>query len=325
MFNISTIDISENELLKYGDSLLSILLFDRTTQRNIIWGTSDYEDYGDEYRAQYPIEIHLITGSNKNIIQPRVYKEKANQTSRTKNKAEVFTPSWICNAQNNLVDNSWFGRKDVFNIEGYKSWISTIEPIIFEDKRGKRWTDYVDARRMEITCGEAPYLVSRYDAVSGEPIQLQSRIGLLDRKLRIVNENATTDEKWEKWTIRAFQSIYGFDFQGDSLLLARENLLYTFIDNYKYRYGNSPSLKILKKIATIISWNIWQMDGITYTIPYSVVAKQYEQLSFVDELEETESKPCYCQIKDWRAKETVLFVSLVKKGEQADYDKKRKP
>lgn len=324
MFNSSTIDISENELLSYDDSLLSVLLFDRTTQRNIIWGTSDYEDYGDEYSAQYPIEIHLITGKNKNIIQPRVYKEKANQTSRTKNKAEVFTPSWICNAQNNLIDNSWFKRKNVFNIEGYKTWTATIEPIFFEEKRGKRWTDYVDARRMEITCGEAPYLVSRYDAVSGEPIPLQSRIGLLDRKLRVVNENTTTDEEWEKWTIRAFQSIYGFDFQGDSLLLARENLLYTYIEHYRCRYAKEPSLKELKAIATIISWNIWQMDGLTFTIPYSVVTKQYEQMSFVEDLEEIESEPCYCKIKDWRAKETVLFASLVKKGEQANHDKKGK-
>ena len=31
--------------------------------------------------------------------------------------AEVFTPSWICNAQNNLIDNAWFERKDVFNKE----------------------------------------------------------------------------------------------------------------------------------------------------------------------------------------------------------------
>jgi hypothetical protein len=31
--------------------------------------------------------------------------------------AEVFTPSWICNAQNNLIDNTWFGRDNVFNKE----------------------------------------------------------------------------------------------------------------------------------------------------------------------------------------------------------------
>ena len=29
----------------------------------------------------------------------------------------MFTPSWVCNAQNNLIDDAWFGRKGVFNEE----------------------------------------------------------------------------------------------------------------------------------------------------------------------------------------------------------------
>lgn len=82
--NSSSIDISENEILKYGDSILNILLFDRTTRRNIIWGTSDYESLGDAYRAQFPITINSITGDNKDIIQPRIYKKKASQFIRTK-------------------------------------------------------------------------------------------------------------------------------------------------------------------------------------------------------------------------------------------------
>ena len=41
--------------------------------------------------------------------------------------------------------------------------------------------------RMEITCGEAPYLVSRYDTTTGEPIPIGRRIGLLDRKLCVIN------------------------------------------------------------------------------------------------------------------------------------------
>ena len=82
--NSSSIDISENEILKYGDSILNILLFDRTTRRNIIWGTSDYESLGNAYRSQFPITINLITGDNKDIIQPRIYKEKVSQFIRTK-------------------------------------------------------------------------------------------------------------------------------------------------------------------------------------------------------------------------------------------------
>ena len=313
------IDISENEILKYGETLLNILLFDRTTRRNIIWGTSDYEEYGAEYKAQLPIKIHLITGENNNVIQPRVYKEKISQLGRTKTKAEVFTPSWMCNEQNNLVDAAWFGRGGVFNIQSYKQWTGTTQPIEFSSQKGRRWTDYVDAKRLEITCGEAPYLVSRYDTVTGETIPLWSRIGLLDRKMRVVSENTDTYDDWMKWTKRAFESIYGFEYQGDNLLLARENLLYTFVDYYMNKFGKEPLLEELKPIAHIISWNIWQMDGLKSTVPFATVIDKYQKMDTLKLFKETE--PCYCKIRDWRSKETVTFYSLLKKGEARKYDK----
>ena len=68
-------------------------------------------------------------------------------------KAEVFTPSWGCNLQNNLVDEVWFGRKDVFNAEKEHSWETTKEKIQFSDEKGKGWQDYVNSNRLEITCG----------------------------------------------------------------------------------------------------------------------------------------------------------------------------
>lgn len=305
-----SIDIAENEMLNYGEALLRILLFDRTTRRNIIWGTSDYEDHGSEYKAQFPINIPLITGENKKIIQPRIYKEKTSQLGRTKSKAEVFTPSWLCNEQNNLVDTAWFGREGVFNVQSSKQWTATTMPIEFSSKKGRRWTDYVDAKRMEITCGEAPYLVSRYDTVTGEGIPLGNRVGLLDRKMRVVSENTDTYDEWMKWTKRAFESIYGFEFQGDNLLLARENLLDTFIDYYADKFGKTPSFEELKPIALIISWNIWQMDGLKGAVPFSTVTEQYDQMSMPDKTNET---PCFCKIHDWRSKETVTFASLIDK------------
>ena len=306
-----SIDISENWFLEYGVSLLDTLLFDRTTRRNIIWGTTDYEYLGDDYKAQFPITRNLITGNNNNVIQPRILKEKANQTRRTKNKAEVFTPAWACNNQNNLIDVAWFGRNPVFNVACDGNWTTIQTPILFDDKPHRRWTDYVDEKRLEIACGEAPYLVSRYDSVSGEYIGVNDRIGLLDRKLRVVNENTANEEEWMNWTIRAFQSIYGFEFQGDSLLLARENLLCTFIDYYNNRFNRSPTMKKMETIANIISWNIWQMDGINYTVPFGSISEQYQQLSLEKAVEEKQHKQCYCKIRDWRSKETVTFVSLV--------------
>ena len=42
-----------------------------------------------------------------------------------------------------------------------------------------------------MACGEAPYLCSRYDATTGDLIPVLRRIGLLDRKLLLVNANTS--------------------------------------------------------------------------------------------------------------------------------------
>ena len=73
-------------------------------------------------------------------------------------------------------------------------------------RRKKTWKDYVDSKRLEITCGEAPYIVSRYDVETGEVIEISRRVGILDRKLRVVNENAITEDEWMKWALRAVQN-----------------------------------------------------------------------------------------------------------------------
>ena len=305
-----TIDVDEG---KWSKKVLETLLIDRTTNRNIIWGTDDYENLGKEYNSHFPILFHLITGENGNIIQPRILKTKENQGNRTKEKAEVFTPSWICNAQNNLVDKAWFERDKVFNIEKEKTWKAITEQIEFP--KGKTWKTYVDENRLEITCGEAPYLVSRYDTVTGEPIELESRIGMLDRKMRIVNENTETEKDWLKWVERAFQSIYGFEFQGDSLLIARENLLASYCDYYEARFKREPEEKELLKIAKIISWNLWQMDGLNFTIPYQEDEEQNMQLSFVD-LEKKQK--ILCVIKDWRARKNITFQDMLNKKDDAN-------
>ncbi|WIV13604.1 restriction endonuclease subunit M [Proteiniborus sp. MB09-C3] len=310
------VDIIEEDVVSYGQSLLNILLKDRTTNQNIIWASNDYSKFGDLYKAECEIKPLLITNSNDKVIQPRITKTYKKQNIRTREKAEVFTPSWVCNEQNNLIDEQWFGRKDVFNIQKSKSWKPTNNKIPFTDEKGRTWKDYVDARRIEITCGEAPYLVSRYDTVTGETIELVSRIGLLDRKMRVINENLEDEDEWQKWTERAFQSVYGYEYQGDNLLLARENLLYTYIENMKYKFERSPSLIELKRIATIISWNIWQMDGITFSVPLCDMRCWFEQLTLFDNYGDinNEIEHKYCKIKDWRSRIIIEYRSLVGGG-----------
>lgn len=160
-----------------------------------------------------------------------------------------------------------------------------------------------------MACGEAPYLVSRYDTVSGQSIDICNRIGMLDRKLRVINENTCTFEEWYRWVLKAFKSVYGFEYQGDSLLLARENLLLTYCDYLEKRFDRSASEKELLEISNIISWNVWQMDGISYTVPYQRNNNSIEQLSFFDSLEEKEI--VYSVIKNWQNGKIIKFIDLI--------------
>ena len=326
MSNTSILDI--NSIRKMSPVLLANLLKDRTTQNNIIWGTDDYSELGDEYIASSEIKEHQVTGENISIIQPRVMKEQTQKRGRTREKAEVFTPSWVCNAQNNLIDEQWFGRNDIFNSSEGSLWNTNTKPIEFPQKGAKTWQRYVDAKRLEISCGEAPYIVSRYDSVSGKPIPIQERIGLLDRKLRVVNENTESKEEWIKWAQRAVESIYGYEFQGDSLLLARENILYSYIDYYKQRFAEAPNLKNLHVISHVISWNIWQMDGLNYAVPYCEVNVGPWQMTIFDYMADSDAAyydysalkdtkgQALCKIRDWRSKETLLYKTLVERGQK---------
>lgn len=316
-FDIQTeIDVKEDDLLHSDPRLLKALLQDKTTRKNIVWATSEYVQYGSGYEERLEIMPEQIIGEYRNLIQPRITKELARQAARTRDKAEVFTPSWVCNKQNNLIDASWFGKPDVFNTETEQGWTTNTGTIAFDNPK-KPWNRYVDAQRLEITCGEAPYLVSRYDTVDGHQIPIGDRIGLLDRKLRVVNENTSTREDWIDWTIRAFQSVFGYEYQGDNLLLARENLLLTFVDYYRARFHEDPEIKLLLKIANIIAWNIWQMDGLTGTVPFGYQEATYQQMTLfdflaVDQNEEKMKEAIPCRIFDWRTKESVTYNSLKK-------------
>ena len=146
------IDVLEEEIIKLGNPILAKLLIDRTTRKNIIWATSDYESFGMDYGAKCHIQPSLITGVHSKLICPRIAKAKEHQANRTRDKAEVFTPSWVCNEQNNLVDEQWFEKKAVFNSACGNRWITTKGKIIFPDVKGKQWKYYVDARRIEISC-----------------------------------------------------------------------------------------------------------------------------------------------------------------------------
>lgn len=318
------VDIKENILFQLDKDLLNILLKDRTSNNNLLWATDEYHYLGENYSISKQITVELITGINGEVIKPRIEKSKQEQAIRIRQKAEVFTPSWVCNAQNNLIDNAWFERENVFNKELEKSWETNKKTISFPKKLKKTWQDYINDTRLEITCGEAPYLTSRYDTVTGIYIIVPERIGLLDRKLRVVCENTETKEEWLEWAKIAVQNIYGYDWQGDNVFLARENVLISTAEHYEYKFNEKMPVDILKEFAEIISWNIWQMDGLKCVIPNSCKPINKGQLELFSLVDNTEECPgckkndihnhtgVYCKIMDWDTNKPVKFVSLLK-------------
>jgi hypothetical protein len=292
-------------LKKYN--LLDILLEDKTTGKNILWATDSYESKGKKFAPNAPITSELVTGKNGSLIQPRAVKSKEEQLLRTRDKAEVFTPLSIVKQMNEACDTKGVTKNT--------------------------WQEYVGLLKLEITCGEAPFIVSRYDPVSGstELVPLAKRVGFLDYKLRVVSKYCDKVEDWEKWSKIAFQSSYGYEWQGDSLLIARENLLYTLIDYYEEKFKTSPSLNLQKEIAEIIVWNIFQMDGLKYVIPMSCKSEQIlikgAETLFGKEDDITIEKPCegcekksakshngiYAETMDWVRDNPIKFVDIIGK------------
>jgi hypothetical protein len=304
---IKNIDIREDYLLK-KDDLLEILLQDKTTGKNILWATDSYTKMGEMFVQEAEIKTELVTGEYGSLIQPRAIKSKEEQLYRTRDKAEVFTPLSIVKQMNEACDT---------------------EPVTENN-----WQAYVSLLKLEITCGEAPFIVSRYDPVSDsqELLPLPKRVGFLDSKLSVVSKYCDSAEDWLKWAKIVFQSSYGYEWQGDSLLIARENLLYTFIDYYKDKFKKSPSLELQKEIAEIIVWNIFQMDGLRYVIPMSckiekVIIKVVQTAMFEEKEDYTVEKPCegcekktaknhngvYVKIMDWVKDKPIRFVDILSK------------
>lgn len=265
-------DLSSTPLIDFSDpclrAFLPVLLQDHTTGKNIIWATDPPPELGVGFADEITLEQ-----SDKVQLVPRVQKRLADQKKRTSKKAEVFTPTWVCKKMTDVAEN---------------------------DLVGKDWIEYINKTCLEVTCGEAPFLTSRYDTTTGQMIAVPDRIGLLDRKLNVIAEEHFKDPKvwdyslWLNYAMNAYMSTYGYEWQGDNLLLARCNLFLTLMENFRLLFGNEienhcMSPVLFDAIADVISWNIWQMDGLKKTVPGTDIL---------------------CKIKDWKTDKEILIKDV---------------
>lgn len=249
-------------------TFLPVLLQDHTTGKNIIWATDPPPELGVGFADEITLEQ-----LDKVQLVPRVQKRLADQKKRTSKKAEVFTPTWVCKKMADVAEN---------------------------DLKCEDWKEYINKTCLEVTCGEAPFLTSRYDTTTGQMIAVPDRIGLLDRKLNAITKEHFKDPKvwdyslWLNYAMNAYMSTYGYEWQGDNLLLARCNLFLTLIENFRSLLGNEienhrMSPVLIDAIADIISWNVWQMDGLKKTVPSTDIP---------------------CKIKDWKTYKEILFKDV---------------
>lgn len=265
-------DLSSTPLIDFSDpclrTFLPVLLQDHTTGKNIIWATDPPPELGVGFADEITLEQ-----LDKVQLVPRVQKRLADQKKRTSKKAEVFTPTWVCKKMADVAE---------------------------KDLKGEDWKEYINKICLEVTCGEAPFLTSRYDTTTGQMIAVPDRIGLLDRKLNAITEEHFKDPKvwdyslWLNYAMNAYMSTYGYEWQGDNLLLARCNLFLTLMENFRSLFANEienhrMSPVLIDAIADVISWNVWQMDGMKNTIPGTDIP---------------------CKIKDWKADKEILFKDV---------------
>ena len=295
-------------------AVLDTLLKDRSTGKNIIWATDPPEELQtvmyEPVTDRSQITTQQLGLTHYEVVLPRMMKQTDTQQQRTRKKGEVFSPAWVCNKMNNALDADWFrglGAEESagqFTVELPQGWQTVETPVQFPACEGRTpaWVQYVQSRRLEVTCGEAPFLASRYDAATGEMIPVVRRIGILDRKLRVVSENAATEEEWRKYATHAVQSTYGYEYQGDNLLLARVNLLLTYAEHLQARWQRKPTKEELQPIATIISWNLWQMDGLRLSVPGGKPQPETEQLDLFSMFGAAEPQlpTVSCKVKNWR-------------------------
>ncbi|MQS89721.1 restriction endonuclease [Companilactobacillus mishanensis] len=295
--NIDSSDILENVIREQMPKILDILLIDRTMStprktKNIIWANDNYIKFGfKQYSATSQILPELVTGNMGDVIKPRALKSLDVQKERTKSKAEVFTPTWVVKKQNDAVDDDY--KNDDLETYISRSWL-------------------------EIAAGEGPYMASRYDMDSGEIVSICDRVGFVDRKLRRINSEVNDKAEWQRLVLKAFKASYGFEWNGDSLLLARENLLYTYRDYYQQKWSSLPTYGLMENIAEVISYNVFQMDGLKLIIPLSEKKKKVinAQMSLFD-MEEPEEQwkvipGKRVKIMNWETNKTEFFDKGIK-------------
>ena len=94
-------------------------------------------------------------------------------------------------------------------------------------------------------------------------------------------------------------------------------MLMSFCDYHEARWNKSPDAVLLRKIANIIAWNLWQMDGLKGTTPLGAHYEEFHQLSLwedpqqIQAAEKNNLTELPCVINRWRSHSSLRWEESI--------------
>lgn len=103
---------------------------------------------------------------------------------------------------------------------------------------------------------------------------------------------------------------------------------YSFVglsEDLAAQWKRKPTLREYQTLVNTIVWNIWQMDGMTGTIPYCKAQEGYQQMSLFEwtageEDQVRADKQASCRIYDWRGKRSLEYREVNTGGRNMKFD-----
>lgn len=244
-------------LQEFDDSILNILMNDRTTGRPLVFPS----DLMENRKTPLLEKEELLNRTQKNGMPTEAEEQAAFQ-------------KW--DRELNRLDEEWFGRENPFSIQTDDGWSARKEKIHFDDPF--HWKKYLNLQVYvpHLNCGEA----LTFSGAENE-VPFEERTGALDRTLRLLNENVRSESEWQKRAEAALARILGFEKDPRKLFRARLCILESCREAFENRFGHLPSLKNEKTLAIVIAANFFQTEDEQNTIPFAE-RKEVQQLSLFE-------------------------------------------
>lgn len=263
----------------YGNKhVINELMADQTTGENITWGVqpSYIQRVAAHEFIKYQDLKRIARGHNRNVHYPLPsnYRYFINAGI----PEELLNPNYVSDGSRKTITHE----------------VSFLR---------KKW--------MEADCAEGFTLATVYAPASGRILPVNERTGFIDIKLNLISRLCDSPDAWIILARYAVGSCYGFEVNGDNLFLTRINVLSSILDFFKNKFDSPLNFQEVEEFANIISWNIFQLDGYTHSIPHFILKDK--SIAYAPIVEPSDSKhSAVPHIYDWERKGVSQLQELAK-------------